>query len=45
MLPQCFEEQLIRVYCKKKEPAIIECVSKYFKLWCEKTGMASLKVG
>ncbi|XP_070600999.1 deoxynucleoside triphosphate triphosphohydrolase SAMHD1 isoform X2 [Erythrolamprus reginae] len=33
-LPEKFEEQLIRVYCKKKDTKIIETAKIYFVQWC-----------
>ncbi|XP_070797748.1 deoxynucleoside triphosphate triphosphohydrolase SAMHD1 [Pituophis catenifer annectens] len=34
LLPEKFAEQLIRVYCKKKDAKIIEAATKYFIQWC-----------
>uniref|UniRef100_A0A670XVC8 Deoxynucleoside triphosphate triphosphohydrolase SAMHD1 n=1 Tax=Pseudonaja textilis TaxID=8673 RepID=A0A670XVC8_PSETE len=34
LLPEKFAEQIIRVYCKKKDTKIIEAATKYFVKWC-----------
>ncbi|XP_032074842.1 deoxynucleoside triphosphate triphosphohydrolase SAMHD1-like [Thamnophis elegans] len=34
LLPEKFAEQIIRVYCKKKDAKIIEAATKYFIQWC-----------
>uniref|UniRef100_T1DIX0 Deoxynucleoside triphosphate triphosphohydrolase SAMHD1 n=1 Tax=Crotalus horridus TaxID=35024 RepID=T1DIX0_CROHD len=34
LLPEKFAEQIIRVYCKKKDTKIIEAATKYFVQWC-----------
>uniref|UniRef100_A0A8C1WIW3 Deoxynucleoside triphosphate triphosphohydrolase SAMHD1 n=1 Tax=Cyprinus carpio TaxID=7962 RepID=A0A8C1WIW3_CYPCA len=34
LLPECFAEQLIRVYCKKMDDKSLEAAKKYFVQWC-----------
>ncbi|XP_026097191.1 deoxynucleoside triphosphate triphosphohydrolase SAMHD1 [Carassius auratus] len=34
LLPECFAEQLIRVYCKKSDDKSLEAAKKYFVQWC-----------
>ncbi|KAL7859562.1 hypothetical protein SRHO_G00147090 [Serrasalmus rhombeus] len=34
MLPEIFEEQLIRVYCKKTDKKSLEAAKEHFVLWC-----------
>ncbi|XP_052396587.1 deoxynucleoside triphosphate triphosphohydrolase SAMHD1 isoform X1 [Carassius gibelio] len=34
LLPECFAEQLIRVYCKKSDDRSLEAAKKYFVQWC-----------
>ncbi|TRY56055.1 hypothetical protein DNTS_017904 [Danionella cerebrum] len=34
LLPECFAEQLIRVYCKKIDDQSLEAAKKYFVQWC-----------
>ncbi|KAF4097094.1 deoxynucleoside triphosphate triphosphohydrolase SAMHD1 [Onychostoma macrolepis] len=34
LLPECFAEQLIRVYCKKTDDKSLEAAKKYFVQWC-----------
>ncbi|XP_074867790.1 deoxynucleoside triphosphate triphosphohydrolase SAMHD1 isoform X2 [Carettochelys insculpta] len=34
LLPETFAEQLIRVYCKKKDEKSLDAATKYFIQWC-----------
>uniref|UniRef100_A0A672J591 Deoxynucleoside triphosphate triphosphohydrolase SAMHD1 n=1 Tax=Salarias fasciatus TaxID=181472 RepID=A0A672J591_SALFA len=34
LLPECFAEQLIRVYCKKTDERSLEAAKKHFVQWC-----------
>ncbi|CAN9515545.1 unnamed protein product [Ophioblennius macclurei] len=34
LLPECFAEQLIRVYCKKTDKKSLETAKKHFVQWC-----------
>ncbi|XP_063153319.1 deoxynucleoside triphosphate triphosphohydrolase SAMHD1 [Candoia aspera] len=34
LLPEKFAEQIIRVYCKKKDAMIIDAATQYFVQWC-----------
>ncbi|XP_076023307.1 deoxynucleoside triphosphate triphosphohydrolase SAMHD1-like [Genypterus blacodes] len=33
-LPKCFIEQVIRVYCKKRDPKSLKAAKKHFVQWC-----------
>ncbi|XP_076023306.1 deoxynucleoside triphosphate triphosphohydrolase SAMHD1-like isoform X2 [Genypterus blacodes] len=34
LLPVCFTEQVIRVYCKKRDPKSLKAAKKHFVQWC-----------
>ncbi|XP_040186538.1 deoxynucleoside triphosphate triphosphohydrolase SAMHD1-like isoform X2 [Rana temporaria] len=38
LLPTQFEEQIIRVYCKKTDENILEAAKESFEQWCQKHG-------
>ena len=44
MLPEYFEEQWIRCYCKKGEKGRIAEAKKAFADWCKKNGCPSVKI-
>ena len=35
MLPAVFDEQVIRVYCKKRDVKTVEAAKKHFAQWCK----------
>ncbi|XP_053281037.1 deoxynucleoside triphosphate triphosphohydrolase SAMHD1 isoform X1 [Pleuronectes platessa] len=41
MLPAVFDEQVIRVYCKKRDVKTVEVAKKHFAQWCKNNGFTT----
>jgi hypothetical protein len=45
LLPEKFAEQLIRVYCKKKDGKSLDAAGKHFVQWCALRDFTKPQVG
>ncbi|KAA8577859.1 hypothetical protein FQN60_005369 [Etheostoma spectabile] len=45
LLPECFSEQLIRVYSKKSDEQSVEAARKHFSKWCKEKGFPESQNG
>ena len=45
LLPEKFAEQLIRVYCKKKDKKSLDAAGKHFIQWCSNRDFTKPQVG